>query len=129
MSTTVEQYREAKNSYLKLKNQAKKELIARFNELASELLQIQRELHEDFGERIAIPSKSKKPKAAKTAVPKTAPVPEAAAAPSAKTIALQKQLETQKKKLAAAQGAGKATKVIEDRIYELEDTIRLEQES
>src|SRR3954471_18379594 len=33
MSTTLDQYREAKNNYLKLRNQAKKELIARFNEL------------------------------------------------------------------------------------------------
>ena len=38
-STTIEQYREAKNHYLKLKNQAKKELVARFNALAAELLQ------------------------------------------------------------------------------------------
>ena len=64
-STTIEQYREAKNHYLKLKNQAKKELVARFNALAAELLQVQRELQEDFGEKISLPTKSsalKKPK-------------------------------------------------------------------
>jgi hypothetical protein len=125
MSTTLEQYREAKNSYLKLKNQAKKELIARFNELAAEMLQIQRELLEDFGEKIAMPVKAKKPKPAKAAPP-TAPAPEPAP-PSPKLAGLQKQLETQKKKLADAKSANKSTKVIEDRIYELEDAIRLEQ--
>jgi hypothetical protein len=128
MSTTVDQYREAKNNYLKLKNQAKKELIARFNELAGELLQIQRELHEDFGEKIAISSKSKKAKNPKAAQAKVNPATEAPAAPSPKLVALKRQLESQKTKLAAAQAAGKPTKIIDDRIYELEDTIRLEQE-
>ncbi len=126
MSTTVDQYREAKNSYLKLKNQAKKELVARFNELAAELLQIQRELLEDFGEKIALPLKGKKPKFAKAAPVKTAAVPAVEpSAPSPKMLALEKQIETQRKKLAAAQSAGKPAKVFEDRIYELEDALRL----
>ena len=56
--TTIEQYREAKSQYLKLKNQARKELVARFNALAGELLQVQRELLEDFGEKVVLPSKS-----------------------------------------------------------------------
>jgi len=60
--TTIEQYREAKSHYLKLKNQAKKELVARFNALATELLQVQRELLEDFGEKISLPKKSSVPK-------------------------------------------------------------------
>jgi hypothetical protein len=126
MPTTLEQYREAKSSYLKLRNHAKKELIARFNELSAELLQVQRELLEDFGEKVAIPSKSKKPKASKKpAEPATAPVAAPPAAPSPKVAALQKQVDTQKKKLADARSANKPTKVIEDRIYELEDSIRL----
>ena len=60
--TTIEQYREAKSQYPKLKNLAKKELISRFNALASELLQVQRELLEDFGEKISLPTKSSVPK-------------------------------------------------------------------
>ena len=130
MSTTIDQYREAKNNYLKLRNQAKKELIARFNELATELLQLQRELLEDFGEKIAMPSKSSKGKPAKPSRPavKTEPasppqpVP---AAPSPKIVALEKQLEKHRKKLSETQAAGKPTKVMEDRIYELEDDLRL----
>ncbi len=126
MSTTIDQYREAKNSYLKLRNQAKKELIARFNELATELLQLQRELLEDFGEKIALPSKSSKvrPAKAKPAVLKTeAPAPPSL--PSPKIAALEKQIEKHKKKLAETQAAGKPVKVMEDRIYELEDDLRL----
>lgn len=126
MSTTVDQYREAKNNYLKLKNQAKKELITRFNELAAELLQIQRELQEDFGEKIAMPLKAKKPKTAKAAPVKAATPAEAEPGPpTPKMLALEKQIETQKKKLAVAQAAGKPTKVFDDRIYELEDALRL----
>ena len=124
MSNTLEQYREAKSSYLKLKNQAKKDLIARFNELASELMQIQRELLEDFGEKVSMPSKAKKPKPAKSAAP-SVPAPVAAADQSPKLNRLEKQLETQKKKLAEARAANKPFKPIEDRIYEIEDAIRL----
>ena len=126
MSTTIDQYREAKNSYLKLRNQAKKELIARFNEIATELLQLQRELLEDFGEKIALPSKSSKlrPGKAKPAVVKTE-APHAPSVPSPKIAALQKQIEKHKKKLAETLAAGKPVKVMEDRIYELEDDLRL----
>lgn len=125
MSNTIDQYREAKNSYLKLRNQAKKELVSRFNELAAELLQLQRELLEDFGEKIALPSKSSKGKPVKSAKPilKTEiPLP---FVPSPKIIALEKQIEKHKKKLAETQAAGKPVKVMEDRIYELEDDLRL----
>ena len=124
MSTTIDQYREAKNSYLKLRNQAKKELIARFHEVANELLQLQRELLEDFGEKVPLPTKGKKPKPMK----KVAVAPAPPSAPiSAKVLGIQKQLERQKKKLADTKEAGKPTKTLEDRIYELEDELRLAQ--
>ncbi len=120
MSSTIDQYREAKNTYLKLKNQAKKDLMARFNEVSAELLQIQRELLEDFGQKVAIPSKSKKPKSGAKAAPATPAVQ-----PSAKELSIQKQLEKARKKLADTQAAGKPAKLAEDRIYELEDELRL----
>ncbi len=126
MSQTLDQYREAKTNYLKLRAQAKKELIARFHEVAAELAQLQRELLEDFGEKVALPSKPKKTKGAKPVQAKAAePAPAAPAAPSPKQAALEKQVAAQKKKLADAQAAGKNTKAIEDRIYELEDALRL----
>jgi hypothetical protein len=126
-STTIEQYREAKSQYLKLKNQAKKELVARFNALAAELLQVQRELLEDFGEKISLPTKSsalKKPKppaASSTTVAAAVPSP----ADTAKAASLTRQLDKQKKKLEELKAVGKPTKAVEDRIYELEDEIRL----
>lgn len=125
MATTLDQYREAKNSYLKLRNQAKKELLARFHEVAAELLQLQRELQEDFGEKVAMPKPGKSKKPAKKAPAAPAPAPEPAAPPSPKAVALQKQIAAQRKKLAEAQAAGKPTKTIDDRIYELEDALNL----
>ncbi len=121
MSSTLDQYREAKQSWLKLRNQARKELISRFHEVAAELHQIQRELLEDFGEKVALPAKPKK------AVGKKAPAVVTPAAPkqSPAMMALHKKLEGQKKKLTEAKEAGKPTKAIEDRIYEIEDDIRL----
>jgi hypothetical protein len=127
-STTIEQYREAKSQYLKLKNQAKKELMARFNALASELLQVQRELLEDFGEKVSLPSKGSSPKKQKAAA--AAPTPAAAVPPPstadpAKVTSLSRELDKQKKKLEGLKAAGKPTKTVDDRIYELEDEIRL----
>jgi hypothetical protein len=128
-NNAIDQYRHAKSEYLRLRNQAKKELIARFHQAASELFQIQRELLEDFGEKIAIPSKAKKSRPAKGAKkpePKHAPS-EPTAPASPQVVALQQQLQRARKKLADVQAAGKPTKVAEDRIYELEDAIRLAQ--
>ena len=125
--TTIEQYREAKSQYLKLKNQAKKELVARFNALAGELLQVQRELLEDFGEKVTLPTKSSAQKRPKPAAV-SAPTPPAAApspADTAKAASLARQLDKQKKKLEEFKAAGKPAKAVEDRIYELEDEIRL----
>jgi hypothetical protein len=124
MPTTLEQYRAAKADYLKYRNQAKRELIARFNELASELLRIQQELLEDFGEKITIPAKPKKSRSAKPAAkPDQDRAPE-----SPKAAAIQKRLALQKKKLEELKHGGKPTKTVEDRIYELEDELRLAKE-
>ncbi len=124
MSSTIDQYREAKTQYLKLRSHAKKELIARFNELASELYRVQRELLEDFGEKIAIPAKPKSRAAKASREPKPVSAAEPLA-PSPKMIATSKQIERYKAKLAEAQTAGKPTKPIQDRLYELEDELRL----
>lgn len=125
--TTIDQYREAKQNYLKLRNQAKKELVARFHQLAVELLQVQRELLEDFGEKVVMPTnKGKKPLAKKMAkVVEAAEIVAEVKKDSPKVLALKKQLEAQKKKLEAAKLAGKPVKAIEDRIYEIEDDIRV----
>ena len=125
MPNTIEQYREAKTSYLKLKNQAKKELIARFNELAGELLQVQRELLDDFGEKVALPAKPRKLRAPRKAAEEPVSAPPKAAGVEKKIAALEKRLERGRQKLAEAKAAGKPTKALDDKVYEIEDELRL----
>lgn len=121
MSNTIDQYREAKAAYQRLHNQAKKELIARFNQLAAELFQIQKELKDDFGHKVSIPAKGKVVRAVRTIAAK-APEP---AAPNPKIVVLEKRIAAEKLKLEKAAAAGKPDKPIKDRIYELEDELRL----
>src|SRR6478609_6744115 len=123
MSNTIDQYREAKATYQKLHSQAKKELVARFNQLAAELLQIQKELKEDFGHKITIPTKAKSARMAKKPSVALEPSP-----PNPKIAAIEKRLASQKKKLEQALATGKTDKPIKDRIYELEDELRLARE-
>ena len=147
MSSTIDQYRDAKQQYLKLRAEAKKDLLRRFQELANELLLIQRELIEDFDHKVAMPAKGKKPKKASAPAAPPTPAPKssgakassAASAPknaplfavkddlSAEEANILKHIDKNRKKLAEAQASGKPTKPIEDRIYELEDELRLVQ--
>src|ERR1700722_9162025 len=160
MSSTIDQYRDAKSQYLKLRAEAKKDLLRKFQELANELLIIQRELAEDFDYKVSLPAKGKKPKkvpsaanaaqdrkahaavqppvakvstpvaAAKSNGSKNSTAKEAplfAVSLSAEEANIMKHIEKNRKKLAEAQAAGRATKPIEDRIYELEDELRLVQ--
>jgi Zn-dependent peptidase ImmA (M78 family) len=106
-----------------LHNQAKKELVARFNQLAAELLQIQKELKEDFGHKATIPTKTKSARSARTPSKVLEPSP-----PNPKIAAVEKRLASQKKKLEQALATGKTDKPIKDRIYELEDELRLARE-
>ena len=123
MPNTIEQYREAKAAYQKLHGQAKKELVVRFNQLAAELLQIQKELKEDFGHKATIPTKAKSARMARTPSKALEPSP-----PNPKIAAVEKRLASQKKKLEQALATGKTDKPIKDRIYELEDELRLARE-
>jgi hypothetical protein len=120
MPNTIEQYREAKAAYQKLHGQAKKELVARFNQLAAELLQIQKELKEDFGHKATIPTKAKSARSARRPSKVLEPSP-----PNPKIAAVEKRLASQKKKLEQALATGKTDRPIKDRIYELEDELRL----
>jgi hypothetical protein len=123
VQNTIDQYREAKAAYQKLHNQAKKELIVRFHQLSSELLLIQKELKEDFGYKISIPTKGKIARPARPAPAKPEP-----AAPNPKIAVLEKKLAVERAKLEKATAAGKPDKLIKDRIYELEDEVRLTRE-
>lgn len=127
LPSALDQYRSAKSDYLKLRSQARKELISRFHELANELLRIQGELLEDFGEKVQLPAKPKRLKKAAVAKEAAAPVAKPQAVADGKVAAIQKRLEAQRKKLAETKASGKPTKAVEDRIYELEDELRLAQ--
>src|SRR4051812_42551090 len=122
-NNTIEQYREAKAAYQKLHSQAKKELVARFNQLTAELLQIQKELREDFGHKVTNPTKAKSGRMARTPSMALESSP-----PNPKIAAIEKRLASQKKKLEQALATGKTDKPIKDRIYELEDELRLARE-
>jgi hypothetical protein len=53
------------------------------------------------------------------------PDPKAPAKPDPKVVALQKRLASAKKKLEDAKASGSATRALEDRVYEIEDALRL----
>ena len=67
---------------------------------------------------------STKPKAKKPAA-KATPAAPAVAKPNPKVAGLQKRLVTAKKKLEDAKAGGATTRPYEDKVYELEDELRL----
>ena len=123
---TIEQYRAAKADVVKLETQVKKELLALFRQRETELMQIQKELRE-LGVKVSINLKAKRPtkKAASAAVPE----PTAPQTPNPKIKQIERSLAIQKKKLEEAKETGKPEKPIKDRIYELEDELRLAKEA
>ena len=141
MSDVITEYKKWKQQGEDLRVQAKQAMETRYHELLAEAVQIAKEYQADFGEPLKPPSpitafrykgsaKSKTKKAAverPTAknlreVPQPAP---SAAKPNAEIVGLQKRLATEKKKLDKAKASGKPTKAVEDRIYEIEDELRL----
>jgi len=133
MDDVIQQYRKWKEQGEGLRSKAKQAMEARFAELLVEAVRISEDYKRDFGAVLKPPAvvtafrfkagAKAKPKK-KAAAP--APVP-AAAAPvdDAKTAALVKKLAAAKKKLEAAKAAGQATRALEDRVYEIEDDLRL----
>ena len=155
MSDVITEYKKWKQQGEDLQVQAKQAMEARYHELLAEAVQIAKEYRADFGEPLKPPSPitsfrykgSAKSKAKKAAVerptaknprevPQPAPsaaknlrqVPQptpSAAKPNAEIVGLQKRLAAEKKKLDNAKASGKPTKAVEDRIYEIEDELRL----
>lgn len=133
MNTTLGQYRQAKLDISKLHGAAKKELVTRFHELANELLLVQKELREEFGVKLTVPAKPKPARTKKLAAPatKTSDRQKEMAKPAAspgESAAIEKKLVVQHRKLEEASKAGKSDRLIRDRIYELEDDLRLAKE-
>jgi hypothetical protein len=137
MTDVITDYQKWKQQGESLRGQAKQAMESRFRDLLAEAVRIAEEYRADFGLPLKPASPvttfrykaSAKPKAKKGAKAKPAPVqetrPEPAAKPDPKLAGLQKQLASANKKLEAAKAAGKPTRNLEDKIYEIDDAIRL----
>ncbi len=141
MSDVISDYQKWKQQGDDLRLKAKQAMESRFRELLTEAVQIAGEYREDFGSVLKPPSSvtSFRYKAAvKAKAKKNGRVKPAAKAerteskaetppqkPSKKIAGMQTRLETAKRKLEEAKAAGKPTRVLDDKIYELEDELRL----
>lgn len=111
---------------------------SRYRELLTEAIQISEEYRADFGVALKLPAgvaafefkaggggKKAKPIAPVVVAPAPAPAPPSPSAPNPKLGPLERRLAAARKKLEAAKAAGSPTKNLEDKIYEIEDEIRL----
>jgi hypothetical protein len=133
MNKIISDYQKWKQQGDDLRIQAKQAMESRFRELLVEAVQIAEEYRSDFGAPLKPPpgvtsfryKASGKPKPKKSPA-KSAPAPAPAAAkPNPKIAALQKSLAAAQRKLELAKTSGASTKNLEDKIYEIEDAIRL----
>jgi hypothetical protein len=138
MNKIITEYQKWKQQGDELRAQAKQAMESRFRELLVEAVQIAEEYRSDFGAPLKPPpgvtsfrfkaSGRPKPKKAQKPSPTAkspSPPPAAPAKPNPKIAGLQKRLEGAQQKLEQAKANGSPTKNLEDRIYEIEDAIRL----
>jgi hypothetical protein len=137
MENAISEYQRWKQQGENLRTQAKQAMESRFRDLLTEAARISQEYHADFGATLKPPpqitafrfkaatGKGSKTagtarKAGKTAAPAASP-------PSTdpKIVSLEKRLAQARAKLDVAKAAGKPTRNHEDRIYEIEDELRL----
>ena len=136
MDNIISEYQKWKSQGEALRAQARHAMESRFRELLGEAVRIAQEYRADFGGALKPPppvttfrfkagAKAKGRKPAKAA-PAAAPAkPAPPAKPNPRIAVLEKKLATARKKLEAARTAGAPTKNFEDRVYELEDDLRL----
>ena len=128
MDNVIAEYQKWKQQGHSLRGQAKQAMETRFRDLLTEAAQVAQEYHHDFGSALkpppAITAFRFKPANAKPN--KALPSKAVAAKAINPTIApLEKRLAQTRGKLEAAKTAGKSTQSLEDKIYEIEDAIRL----
>lgn len=133
MKDVISEYHRWKQQGEGLRAEAMRAMETRYRDLLTEAIQIAEEYRADFGVGLKLPAGvtqfeykaagAKKPKAAPTTAPPAAAPP--AAAPDPKLGPLEKRLAAAQKKLEAAKAAGAPTKNLEDKIYEIDDEIRL----
>jgi len=142
MPDIINEYQKWKQQGEDLRVQAKNAMENRFRDLLSEAVHIAEEYRADFGAVLKPPpavtafryKASAKPKGKKpagkakpaAAAERATPKPELPAAkPNPKVAGLQKRLATAKKKLEDAKAGGATTRPYEDKVYEIEDELRL----
>ena len=142
MDHAISEYQKWKQQGENLKTQARQAMESRFRELLAEAAGLAEEYRADFGATLkpAAPITAFRYKASAKAKSKKAgkqrtvtPSKGSAAAPvelkdqknDPKVAGLQKQLAVAKKKLEDAKAAGASTRKLDDRIYEIEDALRL----
>ncbi|MCE5306997.1 MAG: hypothetical protein LLG20_05105 [Acidobacteriales bacterium] len=137
MSDVISEYQHWKQQGESLRSKAKQAMEGRFRDLLTEAIRLAEEYRADFGGTLKPPPvvtafrykasarKAGRPKAAKPAS-RVEPKPEQPAAKTDPKLArLQKRLETARKKLETAKAAGTPTSNLEDKVYEIEDDLRL----
>jgi hypothetical protein len=131
MENVISEYQKWKQQGESLRTQAKQAMESRFRDLLTEAARVAQEYHSDFGATLKPPPSITafryKPvgvKAKKSAKPGAAPA-KTERVEDPKVAALEKKLAQARGKLETAKAAGKPTKNLEDRIYEIEDEIRL----
>ena len=133
MSDPISEYQRWKQQGQGLRSNAKQAIELRFRELLTEAIQLAEEYKADFGKALTPPPSItsfrykagvKRPAAKKAATPAVKPVVKKV---DPAITALNKKLAGAKAKLEAAKVAGTPTKNLEDRVYELEDDLRLAQ--
>jgi hypothetical protein len=141
MSDVISEYQKWKQQGDDLRLKAKQAMEARYRELLLEAVRIAEEYRADFGVVLKPPSAvtafrykaHAKARSKKTGKPTTAgkgvraepqiePTPKK---PNRKLASLQMRLATAKRKLEEAKTASKPTRPLEDKIYEIEDELRL----
>lgn len=138
MNDIISEYQKWKQQGEDIRVKAKQAMEARFRELLVQAIQIAEEYRADFGVPLKPPPgvTAFRYKASGKVKPKKAPPRDAAAKNAAmppkaigkanpKTVGLHKRLATTQHKLEQAKATGAPTKNLEDRIYEIEDAIRL----
>lgn len=143
MSDVIVEYQRWKQQGEDLRTKAKQAMESRYRDLLLDAIRIAEEYRTDFGGALkpppavtafrykASPRKSSKvkpaPKAASRVEPKAAEpkAEQPPAKPNPKVARLQKRLATARTKLEAAKSAGSPTRNLEDKVYEIEDDLRL----
>jgi hypothetical protein len=138
MNNVISDYQKWKQQGQDLRVQAKQAMESRFRELLTQAVEIAEEYRSDFGGPLKPPpgvtafrykahakaraKKAAQPKAAGKAAPREEPKAQKL---DPKVAKLQKRLSAAKKKLEDAKAAGTPARVLEDKIYEIEDELRL----